>query len=196
MWCWIGSLYSACHSRAFIRLPDIKQLQKELSSSPPSPMHLFSIKCPSAFICLFQFASVHLCKGHNVNWNIQRKDPRSSVRAITLQWRSLEPFVMATLSFETQASVVMSMQFPSCFHLVTVFQTHPSSFICREGGVCWNHNREPNPRKGKEFERKKVLKGTCWLLVAIKVAVTLTALSPATFSQTSAQLCSRLAWPF
>lgn len=60
-------------------------------------------------------------------------------------------------------------------------------------GVYQNHYRVPNPKEGKEKERKKVLKGTRWLLVAIKAAIVLTTLSPATFSQTSAQLCSRSA---
>lgn len=52
------------------------------------------------------------------------------------------------------------MQFPTYLNLIIVFQTDLlSSFICQEGDVCQNHYRKPNPREGKELQRRKSAKG-------------------------------------
>lgn len=137
---------------------------------------------------------LYLCRGYSINWKIQ---PISSVSAITLQWRSLQSFITPPVSLETQAVMGTSMQFPAFLHLVIVFQTHLlSSFICREGDVWRNHNRECNPRERKALERKRVLKGTCRLLVAIKAAITLTTLAPATFSQNVSSAMLQVALTF
>lgn len=170
-----------------------------LAPHPPCTLSLLNVRVLS-FVCLFfQYASGHLCQGHNINWEIQPKDPISS----------MSPHYSGDLSSPLLwwhcVQRPRHSRDPGCgIHAIPClppsrysFSDTSSIFFYLPGGdVCWNHYREPSPREGKELERKKVLKGTCWLLVAIKTAIALTTLSPTTLPQTSAQLCSRSAWPF
>lgn len=54
VWCWIGFLYSACHSRAFI--PNIKQLLKVLLSCPHPP---YTFSMLNVLVPSYPFLPVH-----------------------------------------------------------------------------------------------------------------------------------------